>query len=68
MLLVPSKQDEAWPSYNMANEVMKYLEEQEYEYAYEHIALEGSHYDLDRQTLNQVRAFLKQHLVASCGL
>ncbi|MEQ3513346.1 acyl-CoA thioester hydrolase/BAAT C-terminal domain-containing protein [Pseudoalteromonas sp. BZB3] len=66
VLLVSAKQDEIWPSYDMANEVMKYLEKQDYEYSFEHIALEGGHYAFDRQTLNQVSEFLKQHLVASC--
>jgi predicted esterase len=66
VLLVSAKQDEIWPSYDMANEVMKYLEKQEFEYVYEHIALEGSHYGFDKKTLSQVNSFLKANLVEQC--
>ncbi|TMO57255.1 acyl-CoA thioester hydrolase/BAAT C-terminal domain-containing protein [Pseudoalteromonas phenolica] len=66
VLLVSAKQDEIWPSYDMANEVMKYLEEQEYEYAYEHIALEGSHYGFDRQTLKKTIRFLLNNFPIQC--
>lgn len=66
VLLVSAKQDEIWPSYDMANEVMKYLEKQEYNYTYEHIAIEGSHYGFDKKTLEQVKQFLNKHLVEPC--
>ena len=66
ILLVSAKQDEIWPSYDMANEVMKYLEKKEYGYTYEHIALEGSHYGFNKNTLSQVNAFLKANLLEKC--
>ncbi|WP_404390479.1 acyl-CoA thioester hydrolase/BAAT C-terminal domain-containing protein [Pseudoalteromonas phenolica] len=66
ILLVSAKQDEIWPSYEMANEVMKYLEKQEYNYTYEHIAIDGSHYGFDKKTLEQIKQFLSKHLVAQC--
>jgi predicted esterase len=66
VLLVSAKQDEIWPSYEMANEVMQYLDKKKYQYTYEHIAIDGSHYGFNKKTLNHVKQFLNKYLVAQC--
>lgn len=43
ILLLSAKKDEMWPSTEMSNMIMDRLKQEEFQYAYEHIAIEGGH-------------------------
>lgn len=43
ILIISGKQDEQWPAFAMSVELVKRLEEYNFEHYYEHIALDGGH-------------------------
>lgn len=63
ILLLSAKNDEAWPSDYMSNQVVNRLEENQFEHHYEHFMFEGSHYDTKKH-FDVVFEFLDEHFKA----
>lgn len=67
IVLVSAKQDEIWPSYEMANQIEQRLEQQGFTHEVRHIALEGGHYSYDRKTMDEVLTFLQENFATACA-
>ncbi|MEM6737172.1 MAG: acyl-CoA thioester hydrolase/BAAT C-terminal domain-containing protein, partial [Bacteroidota bacterium] len=63
VLLLSAKNDRAWPSDYMSNQVVNRLEENQFEHHYEHFMFEGSHYDTKKH-FDVVFTFLDEHFKA----
>lgn len=63
ILLLSAKNDEAWPSGYMSNQVVNRLEENQFEHHYEHFMFQGSHYDTKKH-FNVIFKFLDEHFKA----
>ncbi|MEL7004111.1 MAG: acyl-CoA thioester hydrolase/BAAT C-terminal domain-containing protein [Bacteroidota bacterium] len=60
ILLLSAKNDEAWPSDYMSNQIVKRLEKNQFEHHYEHVMFEGSHHDTKKH-FDVVFKFLDEH-------
>jgi triacylglycerol esterase/lipase EstA (alpha/beta hydrolase family) len=65
--LVSSKQDQIWPSYDMALQIEEHLKQKGYSKPTLHIALEGDHYSYDRDTMHKVLAQLQNVMGPECN-
>ncbi|WP_417688550.1 acyl-CoA thioester hydrolase/BAAT C-terminal domain-containing protein [Pseudidiomarina sp.] len=64
--LVSSKQDQIWPSYDMALHIEEHLQQRAYPKPTLHIALAGDHYSYDRETMHKVLSHLKDVMGSDC--
>lgn len=60
LLLISAKQDNIWPSTKMSQDIMNYLEQHEYAYSSQHIALDAKHV-FRSKTLEHVFALTLSH-------
>lgn len=65
--LVSAKQDQIWPSYEMANKLEQRLSDNGYEKPVLHIAMDGDHYSYNKETMATVLTQLQRVMGPECN-
>ena len=68
VMLVSAKQDEVWPSYQMAQNIEQHLQQSGFTQPFQHLALEAGHYSFNKAVQVQVHDFLQTTLLNTCHL
>ena len=65
--LVSARQDQIWPSFEMANKIEQRLSDNSYENPVLHIDLDGDHYSYNKETMDTVLTHLKRVMGSECN-